>query len=112
MRVEPALGALGASCRAPTGDTPRHGPARRGGAEPFSLLLVVDDLPGILHGRLHRLELDVLELAADPADLAQVLVLDDVTRLRVDRDRPARAVVALVMPQQVHGPVRIDLPFL
>src|SRR6185295_18314151 len=36
-------------------------------------------------------ELDVVEFAADLLDLADVDVLDDVARLGIDRDRPARA---------------------
>src|SRR3954470_13583297 len=38
-----------------------------------------------------RGELDIVELAADLLDLADVDVLDDVAGLRVDRDRSARA---------------------
>src|SRR5262245_13841662 len=73
--------------------------------------LFLEFLPGILHVR-EGLELHVGELAADPLHLAHVLVLDDVARLRVDRDRPARAVCVLVLPDQSHGAVGVDLAFL
>src|SRR5216684_1858968 len=36
-------------------------------------------------------ELDIVELAVDPLDLADINVLDDVPRLRIDRYRSARA---------------------
>src|SRR5262245_806226 len=52
-------------------------------------------LPRILHRGANGLELDVGELPADLAHLAQILGLDDVARLRVDRDRAARAVRVL-----------------
>src|SRR5215831_2302401 len=45
---------------------------------------------GVLDG-LERRELDILQLAIDLLDLAHVNVLHDVTRVRVDRDRPTRA---------------------
>src|SRR5215472_556358 len=108
MPEQPAL-------RPPSGAdkrTPRHGDRGAGQPDFRILFLVVDDLPGILDGGLHGLDLDVLELAADLADLAQVFVLDDVARLRVDRDRSARAGRALVLLEQLHGPVRVDLAFL
>src|SRR6201995_318114 len=47
-------------------------------------------LAGVLHVR-EGLELDIVELAVLLLDLADVDVLDDVARLRVDRDRAARA---------------------
>src|SRR5712671_6426397 len=36
-------------------------------------------------------ELDIVELAVDLLDLADINILDDVPRLRIDRYRPARA---------------------
>src|SRR5579871_5043298 len=47
-------------------------------------------LEWVLHGRI-LVELDVVELAVAALDLANVDVLDDVARLRVDRDRATRA---------------------
>src|ERR1700761_8959989 len=47
-------------------------------------------LAGILDG-IELREFDVVKLAVDLLDLADVDVLHDVTRLGVDRDRPARA---------------------
>src|SRR6185437_7034485 len=47
-------------------------------------------LAGILDV-IEGLELDVVELAADLLHFPDVDVLDDVARLRVDRDRAARA---------------------
>ena len=58
----------------------------------------VAPLPLLRHARLDRilhvldlLELDVLQDAADLLDLAEIDGLDDVARLRVGRDRAARA---------------------
>src|SRR5258706_8631878 len=76
------------------------------------VLLFVQLLPRILDRGAYRLDLDVGELAADPAHFAQILVLYDVARRRVDRDRPARAVRVLEILQELHGPVRIELAFL
>src|SRR5580704_129382 len=47
-------------------------------------------LAGILHRRKRR-EFDIVEFAVDLLDLADVDVLHDVARLRIDRDRAARA---------------------
>src|SRR3954452_19250733 len=47
-------------------------------------------LAGILH-RLEGREFDVVELAVDLLDLADVDVLHDIAGLRVNRDRAARA---------------------
>src|ERR1035437_8000291 len=47
-------------------------------------------LAGVLDG-LEGLEFDVVELAVDLLDLADVDVLHDVAGLRIDRDRAARA---------------------
>src|SRR2546428_4791135 len=52
--------------------------------------LLVQLLPRILHRGAHGFDLDVGELAADPAHFAQILVLYDVAGGRVDRDRSAR----------------------
>jgi hypothetical protein len=51
----------------------------------------IEIVAGQLETRAERFELDVHQLAADLAHFAQVLGLDDVARLRVDRDRAARA---------------------
>src|SRR5262245_48322636 len=59
------------------------------------LFLVVDDVVVVVHRGLHGVQVDVLEFAADLARVGQVLVLHDVPRLRVDRDRAARTVGAL-----------------
>src|SRR5439155_11705659 len=75
-------------------------------------LLLVQLLPRILHRGAHRFDLDVGELAADPAHFAQILVLHDVAGGRVDRDRSARAVRVLEILQELHGPVRVELAFL
>src|ERR1700704_2920750 len=74
------------------------------------LLFPVYFFPGIFHG-LDRfaVHLDVGEHAADLAHLADVLVLDDVARFRVDRDRAARAVRVLPGLQDRHGLVGIEL---
>src|SRR5437867_6885710 len=63
------------------------------------VLLLVEFLPGILGRGAERLDLDVGELAPDPAHFAQVLGLDDVARGGIDRDRPARAVRVLEILQ-------------
>src|ERR671939_702056 len=55
-------------------------------SQPTSLLR----LAGVLH-RLKGLELDIVELAIDLLHLADVDVLHDVARFRIDRDRAARA---------------------
>src|ERR1039457_961492 len=47
-------------------------------------------LAGVLDG-LEGLEFDVVELAVDLLDLADIDVLHDVAGLRIDRDRAARA---------------------
>jgi hypothetical protein len=47
-------------------------------------------LSGLLD-RFEGLELDIVELAVDALDLAHIDVLHDVPRLRIDRDRSARA---------------------
>src|SRR5574337_280911 len=60
---------------------PPAGPGSRAGRQ--SRVLWVDRLEGF--------ELDVLQHAVDAFELADVLVLDDVARLRVDLDRAARA---------------------
>src|SRR5437764_15426057 len=52
--------------------------------------LLLRGLGRILDG-LESSELDVVELVADLLDLADVDVLHDVARLRIDRDRAARA---------------------
>src|SRR5262245_64800626 len=69
---------------------PPRGGGFVGSAAP-TLLLLVDLLPRILH-RGDRLQFDVRQVAVDLAHLAHVLVLDDVARVDVDLDRPARAV--------------------
>src|SRR5262245_41531062 len=61
---------------------------------PYLLL----DFGRVLDGVEGR-ELDVIQLAALPLDLANVDVLHDVARLRIDRDRPARTFPA----QTLHG---------
>src|SRR6516225_2988820 len=53
-------------------------------------------LADILDG-LERLELDVVELAIDLLDLADVDVLHDVAGLRIDRNRAARAFPLLAL---------------
>src|SRR5512147_1436262 len=65
------------------------------------LLARVDD-------RLELVELDVLKLAAALLDLAQVDVLHDVARRRVDRDRAARA-RRLPALGDLHRLVRVDV---
>src|SRR5262245_51631673 len=57
-------------------------------ALPMGLLLA--GAQGILD-RFDGRELDVVQLAVHLLDLADILVLDDVPGLRVDRDPPARA---------------------
>src|ERR1700722_3783352 len=71
---------------------------------------VVDDFPRVLnHGE--RFELDIAVDAIDVPDLAQIFVLHDIARLRVDHDRAARAGVFPTF-QQRHGLVRIDRAIL
>src|SRR6267378_7477338 len=76
------------------------------------LLLLLQLFPGILHGGPHRLDLDVGRLAADLAHLAQVLVLHDVARLGIDRNRAARTVRILVGLEDLHRLVRVELALL
>src|SRR5262245_24360743 len=94
----------------PETKTPAARIPRRGGFNRRSFLLV-EFLPLVLHVR-DRLELDVGELPAHLADLADVLVLDDVPRLRIDRDRSARAVRVLVAPPDLHRLFGVDLAAL
>src|SRR5882672_7552734 len=76
------------------------------------LLLLLQLFPGILHRGGDRLELDVGRLAADFAHLAQVLVLHDVARLGIDRNRAPGAVRALVALEDLHRLVRVELALL
>src|ERR1700737_1620964 len=62
-------------------------PAPRNDAEGTPSLLGLARILDRLEGR----ELDVVELAIDLLDLADVDVLHDVAGIRIDRDRPARA---------------------
>ena len=55
--------------------------------------------PGVLH-HLESLELDIGELAVFLLDAADIDVLDDLTRLGVDREGAARAFIGLVMAQE------------
>src|SRR5688500_10385241 len=75
-------------------------------------LLLPQLFPGVLHRGAERLELHVHQLAADLAHFAQVLGLDDVARLGIDRDRPARAVRELPALGDFHRAVRVELAFL
>src|SRR5688572_28026019 len=81
-------------------------------SSPRALLLLLEFLPGVHHCGTQRFELDVDQLAADPLHLAQVLGLDDVARLRVDGDRPARAVRVLPLLEDLHRPLRVELALL
>src|ERR1700757_5224176 len=58
-------------------------------------------LPRILDVR-DGVELDVGDLAVHHLAAANIDVLDDVARLRIDRDRPARAVGVLPIRQDLH----------
>src|SRR5437899_4625982 len=73
------------------------------------LLLRMQLLPRILQGGGERFDLDVREHAADAPHFAQIFVLDDVPRLRIDRDGAARARRVLVLLDDLHRPVRVDL---
>src|SRR5205807_8081802 len=75
-------------------------------------LLLVELLPGVLKSGGDGLELDVGELTADPAHLAQVLVLHDVAGVRIDRNRAARAVRVPVVLEHLHRLVGVELALL
>src|SRR6476469_7017575 len=76
-------------CR-PDPSRSRSGGGPRPGHEPKIRRPLLLHLQRILD-RIEGRELDVVELAADLLHLADVDVLDDVARLGIDRDRPARA---------------------
>src|SRR5262245_38348735 len=67
---------------------PCPGRAARAAGSPICRLLL--HLQGVLD-RIELRELDVVELAVDLLDLADIDVLDDLAGVRIDRDRPARA---------------------
>src|ERR1700679_843427 len=67
---------------------------------------VVEHFPRVLHHR-ERFEFDIAVDAIDLADLAQIFVLHDIARLRVDHNWAAWAGVFPAF-QQRHGLVRID----
>src|SRR5262245_40320756 len=76
---------------------PQPSPVNGGGSAP-SMRLRLRSLLWLLLLGLHRIlhgveggELDIVELAVDLLDLADVDVLHDVARVRIDRDRAARA---------------------
>src|SRR5882757_3272192 len=69
------------------GMTPRERSPRPGMTSHAASLL---GLAGVLDG-VEGLELDIVELAVDLLDLADIDVLHDVAGIRVDRDRAARA---------------------
>src|SRR5437879_5834135 len=69
----------------------RLSPGRRGGrAKSLFLLGRIELFPGVLDLR-DRLELDIGKSAVHLLDPAQIDVLDNVARLRIDRDRAAPA---------------------
>src|SRR5437763_1846502 len=65
-------------------------------------------LPRILHVR-NRVEFDVGELAVHHLAAADINVLDDVARRRVDRDRAARARIGLPIRQDLHRLIAVEL---
>src|SRR5258708_36631438 len=79
---------------------------------PRGLLLLLQLFPGVLDRRADRLDLDVGELAVDLLHLAQILVLHDVARLRIDGDRAARARRVLPLLEDLHRLVGIALALL
>src|SRR5205823_10142612 len=80
----------------------RLSPGRRGGrAKSLFLFRRVQLLPGVLDLR-DRLELDIGKSAVHLLDPAQIDVLDNVARLRIDRDRAARAFRVLPGLEEVH----------
>src|SRR5690606_34283020 len=74
----------------------------------IALLLLLQLFPRVLHRGREHLELHVGELAVHLAHFAQVFGLHDVARLRVDGDRPARAVGILPGLEDGHRLVRVD----
>src|SRR5215831_13824903 len=84
--------------------------ASRGGAS--GTLLQRELFPGILQLIRDGRDLDVLELAVDPPHLAQVFVLHDVARLRIDADRPAWTVWLAEVREQLHGALGPELAVL
>src|SRR5258708_31999860 len=79
---------------------------------PGGLRLLLQVFPGVLDRRADRLDLDVGELAVDLLHLAQILVLHDVARLRIDGDRAARARRVLPLLEDLHRLVGIELALL
>src|SRR5262245_62706123 len=87
-----ARGAMQGRSRPPLSRLSRRTHDRRAGFEPrapavLGLLLHFQRVFDGVEGR----ELDIVKLALHLLDLADVDVLDDVARLRIDRDRSARA---------------------
>src|SRR5262249_35437460 len=90
--VTAARGAMQGRSRPPLAAFSRRTHDQRAGLEPrapamFGLLLHFQWVFDGVEGR----ELDIVKLALHLLDLADVDVLDDVARLRIDRDRSARA---------------------
>src|SRR5207248_8694810 len=80
----------------------RLSPGRRGGrAKSLFLLVRIELFPGVLDLR-DRLELDIGKSAVHLLDPAQIDVLDNVARLRIDRDRAARAFRVLPGLEKIH----------
>src|SRR5690348_1210737 len=75
---------------------------------PRLFLLGVELFPRILDLR-NGCEFDIREVTADAFDAADIDILDDVAGLRIDRDRPARAVG--IFPGLENGHRLIDVEF-